>query len=160
MTVYERTIRSTPIDEVDWKEVSEHTWNEESISIDFIREFADYLNWHVISCQKHTIEFYREFGNRLYWWYVAKSEIGQKKINEFKYKFIDKWDWEELCTHSRLSKKFVIRNSELVDWDKLFIYQDYDKKFLIDNVKHYSDNVDIDLTLQTWGIKREKSILL
>ena len=57
-SVYEREIRATPIDKVDWKEVSEHAWNECDISIDFIREYADYLDWHVISYQRHTIEFY------------------------------------------------------------------------------------------------------
>lgn len=153
-TVYERKIRATPIEKIDWREVSEHAWNECDISIDFIREYADYLNWHVISYQRHTIEFYREFGNRLEWWCVAQSEIGQKKINEFKYRFIDEWDWEELCKHSNLSKKFVIRNSELVNWDKLFIYQDYDKKFLIKNKFRYSgNNLDINIKLREWGVE-------
>lgn len=153
-TVYEREIRATPIEKINWREVSRHTWNEESISIDFIREYADYLNWYVVSCQKHTIEFYREFENRLEWWYVTHSEIGQKKINEFKHKFIDEWDWEKLCTHSRLSKKFVIRNSELVNWDILFIYQNYDKEFLIKNKFRYSgNNLDINIKLREWGVE-------
>ena len=155
-SVYERTIRATPIDKVDWKEVSEHAWNECDISIDFIREYADYLDWHVISYQRHTIEFYREFGNYLNWWYVAQSEIGQKKINEFKYRFIDNWDWEEICKNSKLSKKFVERNTELVNWDRLFIYQYYDKNFLVKNVKRYSDDVDIDGHLRNWGIYRDE----
>ena len=160
MTVFERTIRATPIDEVDWKKVSEHAWNECDISIDFIREYADYLDWRIISYQKHTIEFYREFGNKLIWYDVAKSEIGQKKINEFKFRFKDEWDWEELCKHSNLSKKFIIRNTELVNWDRIFTYQDnLGKQFMIDNKDRFSDDIDIDITFRSWGIEREKSIL-
>ena len=153
MTVFERSVRETPIDKVNWDQISEHVWSKD-LSISFIREYADFLNWQKISHYKHTIDFYREFRDRLKWWNVADSEINERKIKEFKDKFNDEFDWETLCMHSKLSKKFVMRNTELVNWDRLFIYQDYDDKFLIANKDRYSDDVDIEIHLQNMGVKR------
>lgn len=160
MTLYEKTIRATPIDKVDWERVTEHVESQD-LSISFIREYADYLNWNKISYYKHTINFYREFADRFNWWDVSQSEINERKIKEFKFRFIDEWDWEELCKHSNLSKKFIMRNTELVNWDRIFTYQDnLGKQFMIDNQDRFSDDIDIDITFRNWGIKREKSVLL
>lgn len=159
MTVYEKELRATPIKDIDWKRVM---WHIESgdVSTSFIREYADYLDWKEMSKFKHTTEFYREFGDRLRWWLVAEVGINERKIKEFRYKFTDEFDWQSLIHNSKLSKKFIMRNTELVDWDEIFTYQGHlSDQFMIDNQDRFSDDVDIELTFQSWGIKREKSIL-
>lgn len=160
MTVYERELRATPIKDIDWEKVVWHIMSQD-VSISFIREYADYLDWHEISKFKHTTEFYREFGDRLKWWLVADAGINERKIKEFRYKFTDEYDWQSLSHNSKLSKKFIMRNAEKVDWDEIFNYQGHlGDQFMIDNQDRFSDDIDIDLTFQSWGIKRKKSILL
>lgn len=155
MTVFERITRETPIDEVDWEKVSEYVEGK-YLSISFIREYADYLNWFKISHYHHTTDFYREFADYLDWWNVTDSKINERKIKEFKDRFDNTFDWEQLCMYSKLSKKFVLRNTELVWWDRLFIYQDFDNKFLIANKKRYSDDIDIEIHLRSMGVEREE----
>ncbi len=159
MTVYEKELRATPIEDIDWKRVM---WHIESgdVSMSFIREYAGFLDWKEMSKFKHTTEFYREFGDRLRWWAIAKVGIDERKIKEFKDRWKDEYDWQSLSQHSKLSKKFIMRNTELVDWDGIFTYQEHlSDQFMIDNQNRFSDDVDIELTFQSWGIKREKSIL-
>lgn len=143
------------INEVDWEKVSEHVECND-LSISFIREYADYLNWYKISHYRHTTNFYREFADKLIWWNVTDSKIHEKKIQEFKNRFDNEFDWEQLCIHSKLSKKFIMRNTELVWWDRIFIYQNFDDKFLIANKNRYSDDVNIEIHLRSMGVIREE----
>ena len=153
MTAFERSIRKTPIEKVNWDQLSEHVWSKE-LSISFIREYADFLNWDKISQYKHTINFYREFANKIRWWRVTGTGINEKKVREFLDKWEDGFDWEQICENSKLSKKFIERNAELVNWDKVF-YQDHlGKKFMIDNLDRFSDDIDIEIIVQSWGINR------
>ena len=158
MTAFERSVRETPIDKVNWDQLSEHVWSKD-LSISFIREYADFLNWDRISQFKHTIDFYREFADRIYWWRVAGTEINEKKIEEFIDKWEDEFDWEQICEYSKLSKKFIERNAELIRWDSVFWQDHLGKKFMIKHKDRFSDNVDIEIVFQQWGIDREKSVL-
>ena len=155
MTVFERTIRETPINKVDWEKVSRHVESQD-VSFSFIREYADYLDWDKISLYKHTKEFYREFADRLKWWRVAISGIQERKIKEFKDKFEDHYDWNEISKNSFLSKKFIMRNTELIDWDEIFWFFTEDEKFLTDNRNRFSNDVDIEICLGHMGVKREE----
>lgn len=160
MTVYEKALRAEPIKDIDWKRVM---WHIESgdVSMSFIREYADFLDWKEMSKFKHTTEFYREFGDRLKWWLVADAGVNERKIKEFKYKFTDEFDWQSLSRNSKLSKKFIMRNTELVDWDEIFNYQGHlSNQFMIDNQDRFSNDVDIEMQFECWGIHRKKSILL
>lgn len=154
-TVYERTIRATPINKVDWDCVSRHVECQD-LSLSFIREYADYLNWHEISNFKLTTEFIREFKDRLDWWLVCESGLNERKIKEFKNKF-DAYDWQTLSDCSKLSKKFIMRNAELVNWDMIFWQEHLGKKFMIENQYRFSDDVDINWTFRDWGIDRDES---
>lgn len=63
----------------------------EELSIDFIREFRDKINWQNVSCWQHLSEKdIEEFRDKLDWWYVSKK---QRLSLSFIDKFKEKLDW-------------------------------------------------------------------
>lgn len=155
MTVFERTIRSIPIKTVNWEQVSDRTEDERDISLSFIREYQDYLNWDIVSQARHTLKFYREFRDKVVWWRVFQIGISERKIKEFVNELEDEFDWEMLCEHTKLSKKFIKRYEADVCWDSIFWQDHLGKQFMIENKDRFSDDVDIDLVFREWGIDRD-----
>ena len=68
----------------DWNTLSASS--RENLTEDFIREFADKVNWYYISLYQHLSEdFIREFANRVNWNAVsANQRLSEDFIREFK----------------------------------------------------------------------------
>ena len=61
---FEQSVRETPIDKVNWDQLSEE-WCAD-LSIEFIREYSDYLNWTKLArYKKFSKDLIREFKDKL-----------------------------------------------------------------------------------------------
>lgn len=85
----------------------------EDLSIDFIREFADKLSWHNISCWQNLSEkAIEEFKENVDWWYISKKQF-------YSIPFIEKWkgelDWFWVVLRNKSSKKFMDKYKEEIE---------------------------------------------
>ena len=64
MNEFEQSVRETPIDKVNWDQISKDQYAD--LSIEFIREFADQLNWTKLArYKKFSKDLIREFKDKL-----------------------------------------------------------------------------------------------
>lgn len=90
MNEFEQSVRETPIDKVNWDQISEE-WCRD-LSIEFIRQYANQLNWTKLArYKKFSKDLIREFKDKLDWVYAsANQDFTNDMIEEFK----DEMDFE------------------------------------------------------------------
>lgn len=123
-----------------WQEVSvkeemkkqgEDFWDKYSktaIPKEFIKEFADKINWRIFCKEKNlTEDFIREYKDKVDWEMVSRyQKLSEDFIREFK----DKVDWESISCYQVLSEDFIREFQDKVDWDLCFLYQILSDKFI------------------------------
>lgn len=91
------------------------------LSIDFVEEFKDKLNWLAISCTKHSENFIRKFSDRAFW---VSISFWQDLSIEFIEEFQDKIDWQ-----------MIRRNKSFIHLGNLSLREDVSKS-LLEEFKH------------------------
>ena len=114
MTEYEKNLRAR-IDsgeEIDWNEIS-GSRNFKDLSISFITQHEDMLNWNLISEYQTLPESAIEmFIDKVNWTLIS----GDQKLSEaFIEKYADKLDWGMVSMHQKFSEEF-----EMKHWEKLY----------------------------------------
>ncbi len=97
----EAYIRKFAVTDEDWHRVS----FGQTLSEEFIREFAGRVRWQSISGHQRVSEaFIREFQDRLSWSSVSMS---QRLSEGFIREFADRLDWCYVARHQQLSEAFI-----------------------------------------------------
>ena len=130
-------------DKVDWYCISEY----QHLSEDFIREFADKVNWCPISIYQHlSEEFIREFADRVNWICISEYQyLSEDFIREFK----DRVDWFYISEHQRLSEDFIREFKDKLDWDWISKYQYLSEDF----IREFSVRLDWFHIADSWHYK-------
>lgn len=101
---------------IDWKTISGLHMSE-----DCIREFADMVDWSLVtehSCLSE--EFVREFADRVDWNCISvQYQLSEKFIREF----ADRINWEYISWCQRLPESFIIEFKEKVSKDAVLSVQ-------------------------------------
>lgn len=77
--------------DLNWDQISNR-----NLSLEFVTEYKDYLNWTIISRKSYPSIYYKLF--------------------------IDKLDWKVICSHKKLDPKFIKKYSKYMVWDCITIY--------------------------------------
>jgi len=85
-----------------WRDIQIH----QKLSSKFIEEFAEYLDFELISC----------------------TQILSEEIMETYYEYLN---WHDICMKQDLQETFIIRYKDLVDWDMISYYQNLSRSFLL-----------------------------
>ena len=101
-----------------WSDVSSHV----ELSEQFIREYADKINWEYISkYQKLSEQFIEEFKDEVHW----ENIIIKQSLNE---QFIKKhwkkisihlnsgWKWREMLKKQKLGRRFMREHAKEIPW--------------------------------------------
>lgn len=118
--------------EVDWCWISAY----QNLSEDFIREFADKVDVFYISRYQHlSEEFIREFADKVDWSWISRYQhLSEDFIGEFKYRV----DWYWISARQQLSENFIKEFKDKVDWDNISAYQRLSEEF----IREFKDEVD------------------
>ena len=115
-----------------WKELS----RIHNLSEDFIREFADRVDWYYVSeYQKLSESFIKEFAGKVDWYCISAY---QKLSESFIREFADKVDWYCISAYQKLSEVFIEEYSNNIDWSWISKYQKLSEDF----IRKFSDRVD------------------
>jgi hypothetical protein len=109
-------------------------------SFEFMREFEDYIDWEMI-CRSPlytTDEFIREFEDYIDWWLISHS-ASEAIIREYH----DQLDWEELSACVHLPTSLICEFQDRVDWNLISIHQTIEPE-LVKQCGQYLDWQDMD----------------
>ena len=118
-------------DEVDYETISTY----QLLSEDFIREFADRVDWDTISVYQHLSEdFIREFKDKVDWFYISEYQhLSEDFIREFK----DRVHWGCISNYQNLSESFIREFADKVNWYWISHYQRLSEDF----IREFKDKV-------------------
>ena len=109
MNEFEQSVRETPIDKVNWDQLSEE-WCVD-LSIEFIRQYSDYLNWTKLArYKKFSKDLIREFYDKIEW-----DELSYFGCNAFNEKFFEEFNndvnWNFILTKQKdkITEKIIKR---------------------------------------------------
>lgn len=123
------------MDRVYWTYISRH----QSLSEDFIREFADRADWYWISHNQFISEdFIRQFSGRVDWGCISRHQFLSES---FIRKFADRVDWSFISCRQSLSESFIRKFADRVDWAYISYYQSLSEDF----IREFSGRVHWDL---------------
>lgn len=135
-------------------------WNikmlsRQPLSQKFMREFADKLDWNIISeKQKMTEDFIHEFKDRINWnklcTYWAKTKISEQFALEHK----DKVNWKTLSYYMKFSLPFIINNIDVLDARQLlsnYQIRDIRSDFRFIDFILKNENIDVDTKHHVWN---------
>lgn len=97
-------------DYLDWEMISLY---QRHISDDFIREFADFIDWEMIcrtGCLSEAI--IREFADDVYWDLISHAAPSEELIRDF----ADRVNWKSISSCQILSVPFIKEFSDKVNW--------------------------------------------
>ena len=127
----------------DWKSVSKH----EGLTEDFIREFADKVNWYFISfCQYLSEDFIREFKDKVDWYWISRY---QRLSEDFIREFADKVDWDWISMFHRISEDFIREFEDKVAWECISECQHLSEAF----IREFKDNIYMEGVADSWHYK-------
>ena len=140
-----------------WSHVSERS----DLSEDFIRQYAEQLNWYRLSQNEYFIfteEFADEFKDKIWWKGLSRRPLTEQFIKRFKdyvdwkaisfkkylsddfiAKYADYIDWTILCKYRQVSEQFIEKFSKYIDWKMVSINQ----KLSIDFIKKHWEDVNL-----------------
>ena len=101
-------------DMLDWEHIA-----RQELTVDFIREFKEYLNWDIITNNFLSSEvFIREFKDNVVWDTISSR---MKFRNEYDYdffeEFVDRFNWIKISRWGNMDEYFVIKFEEHLDWN-------------------------------------------
>jgi len=85
-----------------WKDIQIH----QKLSSKFIEEFAEYLDFQLMS---------------------STQSLSEEIID----KYSDYLDWHDISMVQILQQDFIIKNKDLVDWDMISYYQKLSRSFIV-----------------------------
>ena len=111
-------------DKVDWGWISMYQY----LSEDFIKESQHFVDWSAISSYQHLSEdFIREFAHKVDWDNISASQhLSEDFIREFK----DKVNWTYISGCQRLSEEFIREFKDKVNWDFISKHQRLSEGFI------------------------------
>ena len=123
-----------------WEEIS----NRRDLPEDFIREFADYIQWNQFSSNSNVYiskQIFDEFKDRINWGLIS----GNKNLEPWEIdKYKDLLDWSRLTKWQKLTDEQMYKYSHLLDWkyidcQKLSIQfmEDYFNRLKIDDIARH-----------------------
>lgn len=131
--------------DIHWIAVNDH----QKITIDFIREYKDILDtgfWDWISWNFDlTNQFIDEFANKLNWKIISGKGLTEDII----LKYIDRIDWTNISTRSNLSEEFVRAFREYISWEYVIRKNKFSEQFLLD-MKEYIERENAWEQLSMW----------
>ena len=84
---------------------------EKKLSLSFIREFKDKINWFHVSLVSNLSEtFIKEFKNKVNWYWITRH---QKLSEQFIYEFQDKLDIDYLIENDKITKNRLLELREV-----------------------------------------------
>ena len=108
----------------------------QQLSLDFIKEFQNKVNWESISSrQKMSEEFLKEFKHKIYW---DKISIFQKLSENFIREFQDEVSWNCVSKYQKLSENFIRESQDKIDWTYISKYQKLSENF----IREFKDKVN------------------
>ena len=119
--------------DVNWEEIS---FLKTALPEQFIRTFANKLDWNIISRDKLLSEgFIREFQDKVNWSNISGCQtLSESFIREFK----DKVNWTEISKCQKLSENIIAEFSDKVDWQSVSLYQTLSESF----IEEFSDKIN------------------
>jgi hypothetical protein len=99
----------------------------------FIRTFAPFLNWEVISANPILFgeQFLTEFGHYLNWeTVVKKQQVTESILRSFKDLLVTDDTWLTLSHYHHLSEAFIEEFAHRVSWPFIFAYQKLTPEFV------------------------------
>lgn len=109
-------------------------WNiscRDDLTMDFVREHADYINWYALSKNESfevDEDFLDEFKDKIIWKNITRYS---KSMNEhFARKFKDLIDWNAISYKKFLSDKFIEDYAHRINWRVLWKYRKVEEDFL------------------------------
>ena len=118
-------------DKVNWYCISVH----QKLSESFIRKHADKVNWSAISStQTLSEDFIREFQSKVSWNSIS---VFQKLSEDFIREFQDKVVWYNISAYQKLSESFIREYQHKVVWYCISKYQKLSESF----IREFQDEV-------------------
>ena len=127
-------------DKVDWGWISMYQY----LSEDFIKESQHLVDWSAISTYQHLSEdFIREFVYKVDWDNISASQhLSEDFIREFK----DKVNWTYISGCQRLSEEFIREFKDKVNWDFISKHQRLSEGF----IREFKNWVNMRLITNSW----------
>ena len=127
----------------NWMNLSGHR----GLTEDFIREFADDVDWYWISARQPLSEdFIREFKDKVYWDLISEfQQLSEDFIREFK----DTVDWYGIARGQRLSEDFMREFKDRVIWTYVSKYQRLSEDF----IREFKDKLIKSSIIHSWHYK-------
>lgn len=100
-----------------------------NISESIIRRFKDIFNFDLISIKRLSIEFMRDFKDKLNWNHISKCMYLD---NECIKEFADYLNWKYISKYQVLSEDMIRCFEYDVEWDYIFTYQNLSDEFKLE----------------------------
>jgi hypothetical protein len=111
--------------------------NKALLTLDFIEEFADYLDWSLISDIPMPEDFIERHRGHVNWAVISeKQELSESFI--IRYSFLIHWDKLSFSRKTRLSESFIKKYQFRLDWSGISETQKLSENFIIE----FRDKVD------------------
>lgn len=111
-----------------WNEIS----NRHDLTEDFIREFANSINWRVLSGSQNLVlsnDFLEEFQDEIFWpWISSYKNLELKDLRRWK----NKLNWKVVCRNQKLSEEAIREFSDRMDWDNVSTWQKLSENLMED----------------------------
>lgn len=163
--ISERFLRKYAFD-INWKTISNSL---APLSIDFLREFKDKIDWSRYMCY-HTLteQLIEEFGDVIPWAYVpGRIKMSEKFIRRHRLELEKYYScWSQICEHQELSEPFIEEFKDKVNWKVISYKQKLSKemihkyanklewRYIVANQKldqkFIKDHIDYILPLSSW----------
>ena len=130
-------------DKVNWYCISVH----QKLSESFIRKHADKVNWSAISStQTLSEDFIREFQDKVVWYNIsAYQKLSESFIREYQHKVV----WYCISKYQKLSESFIREFQDEVHWNKISIYQKLSESF----IDEFKNKLNISCAKDSWHHK-------
>lgn len=120
--------------QINWRSVI----GEQTLTIDFIREYKDSLDdnfWYWISAHiELTEKLIDEFRDKLNWSYISRRQLNEDFIR----KHIDYIDWSGISAKQRFSEEFARAYKDYLFWEYVIRNNRFSEEFLLE-MKEYID---------------------
>jgi hypothetical protein len=102
----------------------------QELSLGFIKEFSDKLNWRLMSSSFNlTKDFVKEHYSKIVWECVQHN---RNLSEDFILQFSDQIGWEGISLYQKISKEFILNNSNKICWELIVYNKNVSKETLKD----------------------------
>jgi len=125
---YRQTVKKWYKSVLYWRDILKRYVN--NFSEEFIREYADYIDWEQVSMHVTLSEdFIREFQDKVKWGPICHN---QKLSEDFIREFKDKVNWSQIAHHQTLSEDFIreFQDELYFYWEKNYFKKEFADKWV------------------------------